>query len=127
MYSVRRDLLLQSVFQDKEKLTLIQFSFLKTRVFSVIPKLLFLFCVQFGDHAPDMSIKFISFPFFFGSFHSLVFWCLFSPLILREVVFLMVFCHMNFILLSTLNESISIALGSFSFWKNHRFECPAVP
>src|ERR1700678_4087511 len=95
MYSVRRDLMLQSVFRDKERLTLIQFSSLKTRVFSALPKLLFLFCIQLSDHAPDMSIKFVSFPFLFGSFHSFVFWCLFSPLILGEVIFFMVLCHMS--------------------------------
>src|ERR1700678_3682974 len=65
MYSVRQDLMLQSVFRGKERLTLIQFSFLKTRGFGAFPKLLLLFCVQFSNHAPDVSLKSISFPFFF--------------------------------------------------------------
>src|ERR1700678_559719 len=95
MYSVRRDLMLQSVFQDKETLTLIQFSSLKTQVFSAFPKLLFFFCVQFSNHAPDMSVECISFPFLFRDFHSFVFWCFFSLLVLRGIVLLMVFCHMS--------------------------------
>src|SRR5271168_1441172 len=98
MYSVRRDLMLQSVFQDKERLTLIQFSFLKTQVFSALPKLLFLFCVQFGNHAPDMSVERVSFPFLFWGFYSFVFWCIFSLCILGEVVLLMVFCHVSCLL-----------------------------
>src|ERR1700678_4517422 len=95
MYSVRRDLLLQSVFQDKEKLTLIQFSFLKTQVFSAFPKLLFFFCVQFSNHAPDMSIEHVSFPFIFGGFYSFVFWRIFPLLVLSEVVLFIVLCHMS--------------------------------
>src|ERR1700678_1146941 len=95
MYSVRQDLMLQSVFRDKERPTLIQFSSLKTQVFSAFPKLLFFFSVQFGNHAPDMSIKRVSFPFLFRGFHSFVFWCFFSFLVLREIVLLMVFCHMS--------------------------------
>src|SRR5271168_3532761 len=94
MYSVRRDLMLQSVFQDKERLTLIQFSFLKTQVFSAFPKLLFFFCVQFRDHTSDVSIKRVSFPFLFWGFRSFVFRYFFSPLFLRGFVLLMVFCHM---------------------------------
>src|ERR1700678_3155087 len=108
MYSVRQDLMLQSVFRDKETLTLIQFSSLKTQVFSAFPKLLFFVCVQFCNHAPDMSIECVSFPFLFWGLHSFVFRCIFS-------------------LLSTLKESISIALGSFSLRKNRRFEGPAFP
>src|SRR5271168_4915413 len=95
MYSVRRDLMLQSVFQDKETLTLIQFSSLKTQVFSTFPKLLFFVCVQFCNHAPDMSVECVSFPFLFGGFHSFVFRYFFSLLVLREIVLLMVFCHMS--------------------------------
>src|SRR5271168_2261795 len=95
MYSVRRDLLLQSVFRDREKLLLIQFSLLKTQVFCAFPKLLFLVCVQFGNHAPDMSIECSSFPFLFGAFDSFIFRCFFSPCILREVVLLMVFSYMS--------------------------------
>src|ERR1700678_1171702 len=95
MYSVRQDLMLQSVFQDKETLTLIQFSSLKTQVFSALPKLLFLFCVQFSNHAPDMSVERVSFPFLFRGFHSFVLWCFFSLLVLRKIVLLMVFCHMS--------------------------------
>src|ERR1700678_3784007 len=94
MYSVRQDLMLQSVFQDKETLTLIQFSSSKTQVISALPKLLFFFCVQFSNHAPDMSVERVSFPFLFRGFHSFVFRCFFSPLVLREIVLLMVFCHM---------------------------------
>src|ERR1700678_1190862 len=95
MYSVRQDLMLQSVFRDKERPTLIQFSSLKTQVFGAFPKLLFLFSVQFGNHAPDMSIERVSFPFLFGGFHSFVFRCFFSLLVLREIVLLVVFCHMS--------------------------------
>src|SRR5271155_3350628 len=95
MYSVRQDLMLQSVFRDKETLTLIQFSFLKTQVFSAFPKLLFFVCVQFCNHAPDMSIECVSFPFLFGTFDPFVFWCFLSPRILGEVVLLMVFCHVS--------------------------------
>src|SRR5580692_10766513 len=95
MYSVRQDLMLQSVFRDKERPTLIQFSFLKTRVFSAFPKLLFFFCVQFSNHAPDMSIERVSFPFLFRGFYSFVFRCIFSLCVLGEVVLLMVFCHVS--------------------------------
>src|ERR1700678_297792 len=95
MYFVRQDLMLQSVFRDKERLTLIQFSFLKTQVVSAFPKLLFFFCVQFCNHAPDMSVERVSFPFLFGGFHSFIFRCVFSLLVLREIVLLMVFCHMS--------------------------------
>src|SRR5271155_2824789 len=95
MYSVRQDLMLQSVFQDKETLTLIQFSSLKTQVFSAFPKLLFFVCIQFCNHAPDMSVEHISFPFLFRGFHSFVFRCIFSLLVLSEVVLLMVSCHMS--------------------------------
>src|SRR5271168_2087122 len=95
MYSVRRDLMLQSVFQDKERLTLIQFSFLKTQVFSAFPKLLFFFCVQFINHAPDVSIERVSFPFLFGGFYSFIFRRIFPLLVLSEVVLFMVFCHMS--------------------------------
>src|ERR1700678_674926 len=95
MYSVRQDLMLQSVFRDKERLTLIQFSFLKTRVFSAFPKLLFLFCVQFCDHAPDMSIERVSFPFIFRGFYSFIFQRIFSFLVLSEIVLFMVLCHMS--------------------------------
>src|ERR1700678_3750581 len=95
MYSVQRDLMLQSVSRDKEILTLIQFSFLKTQVFSAFPKLLFLFCVQFRNHASDMSIKGVSFPFLFRSFCLFVFWYFLSPLFLRGFILLMVLCHMS--------------------------------
>src|ERR1700678_1213755 len=105
MYSVRQDLMLRSVFQDKETLTLIQFSSLKTQVVSALPKLLFFFCVQFSNHAPDMSVERVSFPFLFWCFHSFVFRCFFSLLVLREIVLLMVFCHMS--CLST-DETFSI-------------------
>src|SRR5271168_1168590 len=98
MYSVRQDLMLQSVFQDKETLTLIQFSSLKTQVFSALPKLLFLFCVQFSNHAPDMSVERVSFPFLFWGFYSFVFRCIFSLRILGEVILLMVFCHVSSLL-----------------------------
>src|ERR1700678_4592900 len=94
MYSVRQDLMLQSVFRDKERPTLIQFSSLKTQVFSAFPKLLFFFSVQFGNHAPDMSIEHISFPFLLGGFHSFVFRRIFPLLVLSEVVLFMVLCHM---------------------------------
>src|ERR1700678_2144168 len=94
MYSVRQDLMLQSVFQDKETLTLIQFSSLKTRVFSAFPKLLFFFCVQFSNHAPDMSIERVSFPFLFRGFYSFIFRCLFFFLVWIEIVPFMVLCHM---------------------------------
>src|ERR1700678_1063911 len=95
MYSVRQDLMLQSVFRGKERLTLIQFSFLKPRVFGTFPKLLFLFCVQFSNHAPDMSIERVSFPFLFRGFYSLVFWCIFPFLVLGEIILFMVLCHMS--------------------------------
>src|ERR1700678_202157 len=98
MYSVRQDLMLQSVFRDKERPTLIQFSSLKTQVFSAFPKLLFFFSVQFGNHAPDMSIERVSFPFRFWGFYSFVFWCIFSLCILGEVILLMVFCHVSSLL-----------------------------
>src|ERR1700678_2682176 len=98
MYSVRRDLMLQSVFQDKETLTLIQFSSLKTQVFSALPKLLFFFCVQFSNHAPDMSIERVSFPFLFWGFYSFVFRRIFSLLVLTEIILFMVFCHMSCLL-----------------------------
>src|ERR1700678_4394903 len=140
MYSVRQDLMLQSVFRDKERLMLIEFSFLKTRVFSTFPKLLFLFCVQFSNHAPDMSIERVSFPFLFRGFYSFVFRRIFSFLVLSEIILLMVPCHMSCLLTdetfssfislflsSTLSESIPIALGSFSLRKNHLFEGPAFP
>src|ERR1700678_1748990 len=87
--------MLQSVFRDKERPTLIQFSFLKTRVFSAFPKLLFFFCVQFSNHAPDMSIERISFPFLFGGFYSFVFRRIFLLLVLREVILFMVLCHVS--------------------------------
>src|SRR6202522_509895 len=112
MYSVQQDLMLQSVFRDKERLTLIQFSFLKTQVVSAFPKLLFFFCVQFCNHAPDMSVERVSFPFLFGGFHSFVFRCFFSLLVLREIVLLMVFCHMT--CLST-DETFSIFHQFVSF------------
>src|SRR6202789_942728 len=96
MYSVRQDLMLQSVFRGKERLTLIQFSFLKTRVFSAFPKLLFLFCFQFSNHAPDMSIEHVSFPFLFRGFYSFIFRRIFSLLVLSEIVLFMVPCHMSF-------------------------------
>src|SRR5271168_5296097 len=95
MYSVRRVLALQSVFQDKERLMLIQFSFLKPRVFSAFPKLLFLFCVQFSNHAPDMSIEHVSFPFLFRGFYLFVFRRIFSLLVLSEIILFMVLCHMS--------------------------------
>src|SRR6202789_2198326 len=95
MYSVQRDLMLQSVFRDKEKLTLIQFSFLKTQVFSAFPKLLFFVCVQFCNHAPDMSIECVSFPFLFGGFHSFVFWRIFFFFVWSEIVLFMVLSHMS--------------------------------
>src|SRR5271168_2378309 len=124
MYSVRQDLMLQSVFQDKERLTLIQFSFLKTRVFSAFPKLLFLFCVQFSNHAPDMSIERVSFPFLFRGFYSFIFRHIFSFLVWSEIVLFMVLCHMSCLsadktfsffhqLFSFINAQ-SMALGSFS-------------
>src|ERR1700678_3015891 len=95
MYSVRQDLVLQSVFRDKERPTLIQFSFLKTRVFSAFPKLLFFFCVQFSNHAPDMSIECVSFSFPFKGFYSFVFWRIFSFLVWSEIILFMVLCHMS--------------------------------
>src|SRR5271168_3040550 len=113
MYSVRRDLMLQSVFQDKERLTLIQFSFLKTQVFSAFPKLLFFVCVQFCNHASDMSVERISFPFLFRGLHSFVFWCIFSLLVLREIVLLMVFCHMSCL---SADETFSIFHQLVSFF-----------
>src|ERR1700678_656340 len=98
MYSVQQDLMLQSVFRDKERLTLIQFSFLKTQVFSAFPELLFFVCVQFRNHAPDMSIKCSSFPLLFGTFNSFVFRYFFLLCILGEVVLLMVLGHMSCLL-----------------------------
>src|SRR5271168_2109064 len=95
MYSVRQDLMLQSVFRGKEKLTLIQFSFLKTRVFGAFPKFLFFFRVQFSNHAPDVSIKRVSFPFLFRGFYSFVFWYIFSLLVLSGIILFMVLCHMS--------------------------------
>src|ERR1700678_502425 len=105
MYSVRQDLMLQSVFRDKERPTLIQFSFLKTRVFSAFPKLLFLFCVQFSNHAPDMSVEHVSFPILFRGFYSFVFRRIFSLLVLSKIILFMVPCHMS--CLST-DETFSI-------------------
>src|SRR5271168_200608 len=67
----------------------------KTRVFSAFPKLLFFFCVQFSNHAPDMSIECVSFPFLFGGFYSFVFWRIFSFLVWSEIVLFMVLCHMS--------------------------------
>src|ERR1700678_1696188 len=112
MYSVRQDLMLQSVFQDKETLTLIQFSSLKTQVVSALPKLLFFFCVQFSNHASDMSVERISFPFLFRGLHSFVFWCIFPLLVLREIILFMVSCHMS--CLST-DEAFSIFHQFVSF------------
>src|ERR1700678_2661236 len=71
------------------------FSSLKTQVFSAFPKLLFFFCVQFSNHAPDMSVERVSFPFLFRGFHSFVFRCFFLLCILGEVVLLMVLGHMS--------------------------------
>src|ERR1700678_4401978 len=113
MYSVRQDLMLQSVFQDKETLTFIQFSSLKTQVFSALPKILFLFCVQFSNHAPDMSVERVSFPFLFWGFYSFAFRCIFSPCILGEVVLLMVFCHVSSLLA---DEAFPIFHQSVSFF-----------
>src|ERR1700678_4552755 len=138
MYSVRQDLMLQSVFRGKERLTLIQFSFLKTRVFSAFPKLLFLFCVQFSNHAPDMSIERVSFPFLFRNFYSFIFRRIFSFLVWSESFFLCSFAicpvcrqmkhfpsFINFVRSSTPMASISIAFGSFSFLgKNRLFDVP---
>src|SRR5271168_3598796 len=112
MYSVRRVLALQSVFQDKERPMLIQFSFLKIRVFSAFPKLLFFFCVQFSNHAPDMSIEHVSFPFLFRGFYSFVFRHIFSLLVLSEIILFMVPCHMP--CLST-DETFSIFHQLVSF------------
>src|ERR1700678_636990 len=105
MYFIRQDLLLQSVFRDKERPTLIQFSFLKTRVFSVFPKLLFLFCVQLSNYAPDMSLEHVSFPFLFRGFYLFIFWRIFSLLVLSKIILFMVPCHMS--CLST-DETFSI-------------------
>src|ERR1700678_2085787 len=62
--------------------------------YSVMPvcELLFLFCVQFSNHAPDMSIERVSFPILFRGFYSFVFRCIFP--FLSEIVLFMVFCHM---------------------------------
>src|ERR1700678_4530302 len=113
MYSVRQDLMLQSVFQDKETLMLIQFSSLKTQVVSALPKLLFFFCVQFRNHAPDMSVECVSFPFLFWGFYSFVFRCIFSLCILGEVILLMVFCHVSSLLA---DEAFPIFHQSVSFF-----------
>src|SRR5271168_3086615 len=113
MYSVRQDLMLQSVFRDKERLTLIQFSFLKTQVFSAFPKLLFFVCVQFRNHAPDMSVKCSSFPLLFGTFNSFVFRCFFPFCILGEVVLFMVLGHMSCLLA---DEAFSIFHQPVSFF-----------
>src|ERR1700679_4284294 len=113
MYSIRQDLMLQSVFQDKETLTLIQFSSLKTQVVSALPKLLFFFCVQFSNHAPDMSVERVSFPFLFRGFHSFVFQCFFSLLVLKEMVLFMVFCHMSCL---SADEAFSIFHQLVSFF-----------
>src|ERR1700678_3971086 len=112
MYSVRRDLMSQSVFQDKERMTLIQFSFLKTRVFSALSKLLFLFCVQFSNHAPDMSVECVSFPFLFWGFYSFIFRCIFSLLVLSKIILFMVLRHMS--CLST-DEAFSVFHQLVSF------------
>src|SRR5271168_1932702 len=112
MYSVRQDLMLQSVFRDKERLMLIQFSFLKTRVFSTVPKLLFLFCVQFSNHAPDMSIERVSFPFLFRGFYLFIFQRIFSLLVLSGIVLFMVLCHMSCLLT---DETFSIFHQLVSF------------
>src|ERR1700678_859873 len=113
MYSVRQDLMLQSVFRDKETLTLIQFTSLKTQVFSTFPKLLFFVCVQFCNHAPDMSVEHISFPFLFWGLPSFVFRCIFSLLVLREIVLFMVFCHMSCL---SADEAFSIFHQLVSFF-----------
>src|SRR5271168_4731654 len=60
-----------------------------------IDSLLFLFCVQFSNHAPDVSIERVSFPFLFGGFYSLVFRCIFPFLVLSEIILFMVLCHMS--------------------------------
>src|ERR1700678_4233069 len=61
----------------------------------LLSKLLFLFCVQFSNHASDMGIERVSFPFLFRGFYSFVFWCIFSLLVLTEIFLFMVFCHMS--------------------------------
>jgi hypothetical protein len=45
-------------FWDKEKLMLIQFSSLKTRVFSIFPKLLSFILLEFGNHTRDVLVQF---------------------------------------------------------------------
>src|ERR1700678_4594323 len=92
---------------------LIQFSSLKTQVVSAFPKLLFFFCVQFCNHAPDMSVERVSFPFLFWGFYSFVFRCLFSLCILGEVILLMVFCHVSSLLA---DEAFPIFHQSVSFF-----------
>src|ERR1700678_3766245 len=67
----------------------------KTRVFSAFPKLLFLFCVQFSNHGPDMSIERVSFPFLFRGFYLFIFRCIFSFLVLCKIILFMVLCHMS--------------------------------
>src|ERR1700678_1048042 len=89
------------------------FSSLKTQVFSAFPKLLFFFCVQFSNHAPDMSVERVSFPFLFRGFHSFVFRCFFSLLVLREIVLFMVFCHMSCL---SADEAFSIFHQLVSFF-----------
>src|SRR5271168_2160762 len=113
MYSVRQDLMLQSVFRDKEILTLIQFSSLKTQVFSAFPKLLFFVCVQFCNHAPDMSVECRSFPLLFGTFNPFVFRRFFSPCILSKVVLFVVFRHVSCFLT---DETFSIFHQPVSFF-----------
>src|SRR5271168_1237259 len=115
--------MLQSVFQGKETLTLIQFSSLKTQVFSAFPKLFFFVCVQFSNHTPDMSIERVSFPFLFRGFHSFIFRCFFSLLVLREIVLLMVFCHMSCL---SADETFSIFHQLVSFFNTQRVDIHSI-
>src|SRR5271155_4483682 len=61
MYSERLLLLLQNEFRDKETLTSIQFSFLKSRLFRFFHKLFLLLFVHVFVQSSDVSIQLFSF------------------------------------------------------------------
>ena len=107
--------ILQSKCQDKEILTSIQFSFLKTRILCFFKKLVLFFIVQVFENCTDMSIKllsvhslflFILLSFVFCSFRAFI--CLMSSLLTFEAL---TFFYYS----SNVNLLMSITFGSLSF------------
>src|SRR5271163_1589414 len=60
MYFGRLSLLLQNEYRDKEILTLIQFSFLKTRLFCFLHKLFLLLFIHIFVQSSDVSVQLFS-------------------------------------------------------------------